>query len=57
MQYHICKAETIDELENLVQFRLSEKWELQGGVVVAMVETDDYSEREYCQAMIKSTAH
>ena len=57
MEYFICKAPTPDELENIVMAKLKDGWILQGGVSIGMVETDDYSEREYCQAMIKSTAH
>ena len=57
MEYFICKAPAPDELENIVMAKLKDGWILQGGVSIGMVETDDYSEREYCQAMIKSTAH
>jgi hypothetical protein len=49
MQYHLVEAQSAEDLERLVQEKINEGWEPQGGVAVATYGVGSWW---YYQAMI-----
>lgn len=52
MEYEILKDDSWIKLQELVNIKLKGGWKLQGGVSVALSESDEYRYVIYAQAII-----
>lgn len=56
MEYTIEIASDVEKLIKLVNIRLADSWQLQGGVSISNSESDDYKYTWFAQALTREIA-